>query len=274
MYKCSSTMVVSSHAFTVAAIELARRNNCKLIDKAALQQMDERSRNEGVEGFSRAYIAAAKGNWERAERLAAAAEDWGDSFVDLAGIRATEGDWEDAARLTEEAAHKGAFNAYLELAVRCDDEGRLDESDDACNCDEAQNASESGSGKIPEGMTVPEWEQRMQRRISLLGHRSRWYDAEQIVHRAPKSSFDTLFNHLFIQRLLDDDVEAKEMARIPPNPGPYLNGLAMALAAQSRWEEAELLADEAAKHGVSHMQDFLDSATSYEVLKRRIEEEW
>jgi hypothetical protein len=46
MYNCTSTMVVSSQAFTVAAIELARRNNCQLIDKAALQKLDERGRSE------------------------------------------------------------------------------------------------------------------------------------------------------------------------------------------------------------------------------------
>jgi restriction system protein len=63
MYNCTSTMVVSSQAFTVAAIELARRNNCQLIDKAALQKLDERGRSESVESFSRAYIVAAKGNW-------------------------------------------------------------------------------------------------------------------------------------------------------------------------------------------------------------------
>ena len=90
MYHCKSTMVVTSSRFTVAAIELARRNNCRLIDKAALQEMDEQARIESVEGLSRAHIAAAQGNWERAERFAATAEDWGDSYVDLARLRCEE----------------------------------------------------------------------------------------------------------------------------------------------------------------------------------------
>jgi hypothetical protein len=59
MYNCTSTMVVSSQAFTVAAIELARRNNCQLIDKAALQKLDERGRSElpGTAQAARVVVA-------------------------------------------------------------------------------------------------------------------------------------------------------------------------------------------------------------------------
>ena len=107
-------------------------------------------------------------------------------------------------------------------------------------------------------MTAPEWEDRLARRIYLLAIVGRWEDAEDI---GILSRREKLFRCVFIERLKAmqfDEAEAR--AHRAPDPGPYLNGIAVAMALQFRWKDAERLADNAAEHGVTDMQNFLLSA--------------
>lgn len=203
VYGCASTMVVSNRSFTKAAIQLAEQNGCELIDKSKLQAMAELGQR-AAGNDNRAVVAAKKGNWDRARRLAASAADGGESFAKLAVFCVEEGLSADKERFLQEAIARGNNRAYLQLADRYRTLGHDAEAERLLEL-----AEEFGEAH---GMRSA-WAQSLLRQKALLrAHQERWEEAEQLVRCLSETDRDDL-----------------------------LWDMAFTLACLGRWDEAERL---------------------------------
>jgi hypothetical protein len=291
MYDCNETMVVSNQVFTPAATSLAKRNSCQLVDGAELKKMISNYRAGPSSTVPRAVIAARKGNWERAEKIAAESTDGGDSYAQLAYERLREPNQAEARRLTALAYRHGHDRAFLELATSIREIG----------ADKVRQGEYlEGGGRFKKSLKMKETAQSyfleakglldyafeikgktespdptetevIRERIDLLAAQRHWGEAESLAKSLPDGEEEVALVDLVIERARAGDWQgAESLARSMRQPGIPLYEASWELATKSSWFEAEHLADAAAEFGEPGMQNFLDSTTDLDDLERRI----
>lgn len=291
MYSCTETMVVSNQVFTPAAISLAKRNNCQLVDGAELKKMISDYRAGPTSAVPRAVNAAKKGNWERAEKIAAESTDSGYSYAQLAYERLHEPNRAEARRLTALAYRHGHDQAFLELATSIREigadkvwHGEYLEGEDrfkksAKMKETAQSYFLEAKGLLDYAFEIkgktespnPTETEITRERIDLLAARRHWAEAESLAKSLPDGEVEEALVDLVIGLARAGDWQgAESLARSMGQPGIPLYEASWELATKSNWIEAEHLADAAAEFGETGMQNFLDSTTDWEDLERRI----
>lgn len=262
VYNCTSTMVVTNQVFTQAAIELARRNGCQLIDGSALAEfafealirtvtphLAADSAHEAK--MAAAEQAAARAAAERTARAAAEDAEWrqvrekraveaGDmaSMEELLAESIGERNWTEAARLADKIVKLGRrYDLVLKLADALREAGHLDA---------AERTIAKVAGHLPAEKSAASL-------ARLLVHQERWAEAEESATLVPDGPpylrFPTEKYKLEIFDLLcraradrGDWEEAEALAIRSPFPESLLSALCSQRIAIGDWEEAEALA--------------------------------